>query len=101
MELFAIAVLQSVSSNSFQNFNTFKNRGCSDQWWQKLGAFLYNVTIQLASHLDVLYTVEFSFRFNGSQQRSTCVFGAHIQVSLREFFEGSILSKAQNLSNIL
>ena len=54
----------------------------------KLGAFLYNVTIQLASHLDVLYKIEFSFRSNGSQWRSTCVFGAYIHISLRQFLGG-------------
>ena len=31
MELLAIVVLQSVSSNSLQIFNTFKNKGSSDQ----------------------------------------------------------------------
>ena len=45
------------------------------------------MTIQLASHLDVFYTVEFSFKSNGSQWRSTCVFGEYILVNLREFFE--------------
>ena len=42
----------------------------------------------LASHLDVLYILEFSFRSNRSQWRSMCVFGAYIEVSLREFFGG-------------
>ena len=58
------------------------------------------VTIQLASHLDVLYIVEFSFRSNGSQWRSICAFGAYTKVSLIGFFGGSILSKARNLLNI-
>ena len=62
---------------------------------------MHNITIQLASHLDVLYYVEFSFRSNGSQWRSVCVFGAYIHVSLTQFFEGFILSKAGNLSKIL
>ena len=47
-----------------------------------------NVTVQLTSHLDVLHTIEFSFRSNCSQRRSICVFEAHIQISLREFFWG-------------
>ena len=50
--------------------------------WQKLETLLHNVTTQLASHLDVLYFVEFSFKSNNSQWRSICVFGAYIQVSL-------------------
>ena len=54
---------------------------------------MHNVIVQLASLLDVLYTVEFS------QHRSTYVFGVYIQVSLREFFGGPCC--AQNLSNIL
>ena len=62
---------------------------------------MQNITVQLASHLDVLYIVEFSFKSNSSQRRSICVFGAYNHVSLREFFEGSILFEAQNLSNIL
>ena len=62
---------------------------------------MHNITIQLASHLDVLYFVEFLFKSNGSQWISICIFGAYIQVSLTEFFGGSILSKAGNLSNIL
>ena len=65
------------------------------------GALVPNVSVQLASHLNVLYTLEFSLRFNGSQWRSISVFGAYIEVSLIEFFGGSILSKAGNLSNIL
>ena len=69
--------------------------------WQKLGALLQYVTVQLASHLHVLYTIEFSFRSNSSQWRSICIFGAYIEVSLIGFFGGSISSKAGNLSNIL
>ena len=34
---------------------------------QKLGALLHNVIVQLASHLDVFYVVEFSFKSNDSQ----------------------------------
>ena len=52
----------------------------------KIRESLHNVTIQLASHLDVLYTIEFSFRSNGSQWISICVFEAYIHVSLRKFF---------------
>ena len=37
-----------------------------DRGWQKLGALLDNVTIQLASQMDVLYIVEFSFKSNDS-----------------------------------
>ena len=51
-------------------------------------ALLHNVTIQLASHLDVLYIVEFSFKSTDSQQRSICVIGVYIQVSLRNFLKG-------------
>ena len=69
--------------------------------WQKLETLLHNVTIQLASHLDVLYSLEFSFRSNGSQLRSICVFGAYIHINLIQFFGRSILSKVRNLSNIL
>ena len=54
----------------------------------KLGALLHNVTIQLASHLNLLYIVEFSFKSNSFQWRSICVFGIYIQVILREFFVG-------------
>ena len=43
----------------------------------------------------------FFFKSNDSQWRSICVFGGYIQVSLREFFGGFVLSKARNLSNIL
>ena len=60
----------------------------------KIRALLHNVTIQLGRHLDVLYTIEFSFRSNSFQRKSTCVFGEYIQISLRELFGGSILSKA-------
>ena len=63
-------------------------------------ALLQYVTVQLASHLDVLYTVLFSFRSNGSQWRSICVFGVYIVVSLTGLFGGSILFKVRNLSNI-
>ena len=35
--------------------------------WRKLGALLYNVIIPLVGHVDVLYIVEFSFRFINSQ----------------------------------
>ena len=59
-------------------------------------ALLQYITVQLA-YLDVLYTVEFSFRSNNFQWRSICVF----RISLIGFFGGSILSKARNLSNIL
>ena len=51
-------------------------------------ALMQYVTVQLASHLDVLYTVEFSFKSNGSQQRSICVFGAYIEASLTGFSGG-------------
>ena len=64
-------------------------------------ALLRNVTVQLASHVDVFYIIEFSFKFGNFQWRSMYVFGAYIQVSLIKFFEGSILSKARNLLNIL
>ena len=47
---------------------------------------MHNVFVQLASHLDVLYNVEFSFKSNGAQRRSICVFGEYIQVILIEFF---------------
>ena len=50
--------------------------------------------------MDVLYPVEFSFRYDGSQWRSTQVFGAYIQAKLIKFLKGSILSKVGNLSNI-
>ena len=33
---------------------------------KKLEALLHNVTIQLASHLNVLYSIGFSFKSNGS-----------------------------------
>ena len=49
----------------------------------------------------MLYTMEFSFRSNGLQWRSTCVFGVYIQVSLIEFFEESMLFKVGNFLNIL
>ena len=49
---------------------------------QKLETLLHNVTVQLASHLDVLYSIEFSIKSNGSQWRSICVFGAYIHASL-------------------
>ena len=42
-------------------------------------ALLHNVTIELASHVDVLYTMEFSFKSDGSQWRSVCVFRAYIR----------------------
>ena len=61
--------------------------------WQKLETLLHNVIVQLASHLDVLYYVGFSFRSNGSQWRSICVFGAYIQVSLTQFFGGPYCSR--------
>ena len=54
---------------------------------QKLEALLYNVTVPLASHLDVLYFLEFSFISNVSQWRSICVFRVYIKVKLIEFFE--------------
>ena len=69
--------------------------------WLKLEALLYNVTIPLARHMDVLYTLKLSFRSNSSQWRSICIFEVYIHISLIEFFGGSILSKAWNLSNIL
>ena len=58
----------------------------------KIKALLRNVRVQLASHLDVLYIVEFSFRSDGSQRRSICVFGAYIQEILTKFFWGSYCS---------
>ena len=62
---------------------------------------MYNVTIQLLSHLDVLYSVEFSFKSNGSQWRSyMCIWSVYLG-KFERVFGGSILSKAQNLSNIL
>ena len=61
---------------------------------------MHNVTVQLASQVDVLYTIKFSFKYDGSQGRSICVFGANIHISLIEFFEGFVLSKVGNLSNI-
>ena len=63
----------------------------------KIKALLHNVAVQLASHLNVFYTIEFSFKYKGSQQRSICVFKAYIQIILTEFFGGSILSKVGNL----
>ena len=33
----------------------------------EMGALLHNVTIPFASHMDVLYIVEFSFKYDGSQ----------------------------------
>ena len=60
-----------------------ENRG-----WKKLGALLQYVTVQLASHLQVLYAIEFSFRSNGCQRRSICVFGAYIEVNLIGFLGG-------------
>ena len=53
--------------------------------WQRLETLLHDVTIRLASHLDVLYSVEFSLRSKCSQWRSICVFGAYIQVNLTQF----------------
>ena len=67
----------------------------------KIGGTVANVTVPLVGQVDVLSTVEFSFRYDNSQWRSTCVFGAYIHVRLTKFFEGSILFKARNLSNIL
>ena len=67
----------------------------------KLEALLHNIIVQLASHLNMLFTKELSFKSKSFQQRLICVFGAYIQVVLIEFFEGSILSKAGNISNIL
>ena len=46
---------QFFSTNSSQEFGV-----------AKLRALLHNVTIQLASHLDVLYIVEFLFKSNDS-----------------------------------
>ena len=46
------------------------------------------ITIQLASYLNVLYTIEFSFRFNSFQWRSICVFEGYIQEILTFFLEG-------------
>ena len=66
----------------------------------KLGAFLHNVIVQLPSHLDVLYIVEFSFRSNGSQWRSTCVFGVYIQVSLREFLGVHIIQGTKSFKHL-
>ena len=43
------------------------------------------------SHFHVLYIVEFSFRFNNSQQKSICEFGAYIQIILTKFFGGHCL----------
>ena len=56
-------------------------------------ALLHNVIVQLASHLNMLYIVEFSFRSNGCQHRSICIFGVYIQINLRELFGRSILSR--------
>ena len=56
--------------------------------WQKLETLLHNVIVQLASHLDVLYYVDFTFRSNGFQWRSICVCGTYIQVSLIQFLGG-------------
>ena len=67
----------------------------------KIRGIAAQCNIQLASYLNLLYKIEFSFRSNNSQWRSICVFGAYIEVSLIEFFGGSILSKTKNLSNIL
>ena len=32
-----------------------------------MGALLHNVSIPSAHHVDVFYTVEFSFKYDGSQ----------------------------------
>ena len=44
----------------------------------EIGALLHNLSVQLVSHVDVLYTIEFSFRYDDSQWKSTCVFGVYI-----------------------
>ena len=38
---------------------------------QKLAALLHNVTVQLASLLDVLYAIEFLFKYNNSHSNLT------------------------------
>ena len=69
------------------------------KFWRRIeggkyfGALLQYVTIQSASHLHVLYTVEFLFRFNGSQRRSICVFGVYIEVGLMGFLGGPYYPK--------
>ena len=71
--------------------------------WQKLKTLLHNVTVQLAGHLDVLYSVEFSFRSKGSHWRSICVFGDQYVYSSKfdtVFWEVHIV-QVGNLSNIL
>ena len=55
---------------------------------EKIEALLHNIIVQSASHLDVLYTLEFSFKITDSQQRSICVFEAYIQVILTKFLKG-------------
>ena len=54
----------------------------SFEWQNWMIVNLMVGTVQLVSHLDMLYTVEFSFKSNSSQWRSICVFEAYIQLSL-------------------
>ena len=59
--------------------------------------FLNNLDTQ---KIDVLSILEFSFRYEDFQQRWTCVFGAHIQVRLIEFFDIHIVQGRESF-NIL
>ena len=55
-----------LSPDRFWGNNAFSANSGGEFRVAKSGALLHGVTVQLASHLDVLYIVKFSFKSNGS-----------------------------------